>query len=88
MPPPKTKRPKRKDSPEPDDDDDDSDRMPYFVPEEGIDIEPLALYARGLLDNKAKVKIGNHPQVQGLQSRKTGSMLTSLSSDLIRKDSG
>ncbi|KAK5070021.1 hypothetical protein LTR64_001855 [Lithohypha guttulata] len=35
--------------------------MPYFVPEEGIDIEPLAGYVRGLLDNKARVRIGSHP---------------------------
>lgn len=36
--------------------------MPYFVPEEGIDIEPLALYTRSILDDGAKVKLGNHPQ--------------------------
>lgn len=62
MAPPKNKRPKRKDSPDPDDDDDD-ERLPYFVPEEGIDIEALAFYARGILDREAQVKTGTHPQV-------------------------
>jgi hypothetical protein len=62
MAPPKSKRPKRKGSPDPDDDDDE-ERLPYFVPEEGIDIEALALYARGILDREARVKTGTHPQV-------------------------
>lgn len=57
----RTKRSKR--DVEPEDDDDDDERMPYFVPEEGIDIEPLALYTRSILDQDANVKLGNHPQV-------------------------
>ena len=48
---------------EPEDEDEDDERMPYFVPEEGIDIEPLAVYTRSILDDAAKVKLGNHPQV-------------------------
>lgn len=63
MAPPKNKRSKRKDSPDPEDEDDD-ERLPYFVPEEGIDIEPLALYARGILDREARVRTGTHPQVR------------------------
>lgn len=43
--------------------DENQGRMPYFVPEEGIDIEPLAGYVRGLLDSKARVRIGSHPSV-------------------------
>lgn len=73
MAPPKSKRPKRKDSPDPDDDDDDGERLPYFVPEEGIDIEPLALYARGILDREAQVKTGTHPQVHDADTQHSAS---------------
>lgn len=48
---------------EPDEEEDYEERMPYFVPEEGIDIEPLALYTRSILDGGAQVKVGEHPQV-------------------------
>ena len=62
-----SRQPKRskRDTEDDDDDQDDEDdeRMPYFVPEAGIDIEPLALYTRSILDQDAKVKLGNHPQV-------------------------
>lgn len=57
------KKKRRDESPESSEDETDSSRMPYFVPEEGIDIEPLAGYVRGLLDNKARVRIGSHPAV-------------------------
>jgi len=57
----RSKRTKR--DAEPEDEDEEDERMPYFVPEEGIDIEPLAVYTRSILDDEAKVKLGNHPQV-------------------------
>lgn len=37
------------------------DRIPYFVPMQGIDVEPLAMYVRGILDNDAEIRIGVHP---------------------------
>jgi len=58
----RNKRSKRDIEPD-DEEDDDEERMPYFVPEDGIDIEPLALYTRQILDDGVKVKLGNHPQV-------------------------
>lgn len=68
MAPPKNKRPKRSNSPDPDDDDDE-ERLPYFVPEAGIDIEALALYARGILDREARIRTGTHPQVRRVSHR-------------------
>lgn len=57
-------RKKRRDeSPDTSEEEDDATRLPYFVPEDGIDIEPLAAYVRGLLDRKARVSIGSHPSV-------------------------
>lgn len=65
-------RKKRRDeSPDTSEDEDDSTRLPYFVPEEGIDIEPLAGYVRGLLDSKARVRIGSHPSVGTMRLRQS-----------------
>ena len=61
-----TRAPTKKRRDEDDDsssEDGESPRMPYFVPEEGIDIEPLAGYIRGLVDSTARVRLGSHPSV-------------------------
>lgn len=41
----------------------DDERLPYFVPEKGIDVEPLAAYTRQLMDRGVEIKTGTNPHV-------------------------
>lgn len=61
---PSNKKKRRDEESSSSEDEEQSYRLPYFVPEDGIDIEPLAGYVRGILDAGARVKIGNHPSVR------------------------
>lgn len=72
-PRPSSKKKRRDEESSSSEDEDTSNRLPYFVPEEGIDIEPLAGYVRGLLDSRARVRIGSHPSVRHRIWRKSTS---------------
>ncbi|KAK4932056.1 hypothetical protein LTR66_016004, partial [Elasticomyces elasticus] len=37
------------------------ERMPYWVPETGIDQEVMAIYLRTYIDRDPRIRIGNHP---------------------------